>query len=281
MTDIDARALNQRLEHAEEIADAAGRVLMNYLGQLSEFDTKAGAADLVTVADEAVDQQLRRAVRERYPKDLIISEEADGVDGFAGFRTRAREANFTWCIDPLDGTTNFVHCYPNFAVSIGLCFQGEVIGGLVYAPARKEIFRGGRGIPATLNGQGIQVSKVSEASASLVATGFPKKPGIELGPLLSTLHNFLNYCHGMRRSGSAALDLCDVAAGRLDAFYEWGLSPWDLVAGQAIVEAASGCVTDTVGKHHDPFGGSILASNTTVHESILAIINDSARADGD
>ena len=279
MTDIDSKGLTQRLEYAQEIAIHAGQGLMKHFGRLAGFDTKSSAADLVTVADQEADDYLRTAVRERFPNDGLISEESDGSAAFVGGLAQTQKLEFTWCIDPLDGTTNFVHTYPNFAVSIGISHKGLVAGGVIHAPARKETFVGGLGIPAELNGKKISVSTREKAEQCLVATGFSKAADASLDRPLAVLRKILCNCHGMRRGGSAALDLCDLACGRIDAYYEWGLSPWDVMAGQAIVEAAGGRVSNTEGENHDPFGKSILATNGRVSMQLLGLLRANSVVD--
>lgn len=209
---------------------------------------------------------------QRFPQDGLISEEADGLDAFKQRETHLEKLDFTWCIDPLDGTTNFVHTHPNFAVSIGLSYQARPIGGVIYAPARGETFEGSCHSPALLNGTAISVSNRSRIQEALVATGFSKAAGTSLEEPLKVLPRILSNCHGMRRGGSAALDLCDVACGRLDGYYEWGLAPWDVMAGHAIVESAGGRVSNCGGQSHDPFGKNIVASNGLVHEGLLGLL---------
>lgn len=274
MTDTNFDELEKRLKFAEIIAREAGQILLKFLGNLSGFDAKASAVDLVTDADKACDDHLRARISSNFPHDLQLTEETNGGQAHQ-VQSEAKAADrFLWCVDPLDGTTNFVHSYPKFGVSIGLMLNGKVMAGVVHAPALEETFAGGRGIPSTINGNPISVSTTTGCEASLLATGFSKGANADLERPLRNLEIVLRHCHGIRRSGSAALDLCDVACGRLDGFYEWQLNAWDVAAGQAIVEAAGGKVTKTDGNPHDPFGGSLCATNEHIHEELLGLLRD-------
>jgi len=274
MTDTNFAELEKRIHFAETIAKEAGEILGKYLGNLEGFNAKASAVDLVTEADQASDQHLKNRILGIFPQDLILTEEANGNEAHQLKKEAEESEKFLWCVDPLDGTTNFVHGYPKFCVSIGLILKTEVVGGVIYAPAIGEIFIGGKGIDSTLNGQFIHTSMIESCSNALLATGFSKGANAELEKPLRNLEVILKHCHGIRRSGSAALDLCDVACGRLEGFYEWQLNAWDVVAGQAIVEAAGGKLTDIRGTPHDPFAGSLCASNKHIHEELLGLLTD-------
>ena len=274
MTDTNFAELERRVHFAETIAKEAGEILGKYLGNLEGFNAKASAVDLVTEADQASDQHLKNRISEVYPEDLILTEEANGSEANQLKQKAKSSEKFLWCVDPLDGTTNFVHGYPKFCVSIGLILGDEVVGGVIYAPALEEIFIGGTGIGSTLNGHPIHTSVIESCSNALLATGFSKGANADIEKPLRNLETILRYCHGIRRSGSAALDLCDVACGRLEGFYEWQLNAWDVVAGQAIVEAAGGKLTDSKGNPHDPFAGNLCATNKHIHEELLGLLTD-------
>lgn len=274
MTDMNFTELEKRVKFAETIAIEAGEILEKYLGNLSGFDAKASSVDLVTEADQACDQYLRSKISMVFPEDLLLTEEANASDAHQLREEATKSERFLWCVDPLDGTTNFVHGYPKFGVSVGLIFKDKVVGGVIHAPALGETLVGGRNIAATMNGAPIRTSATKLGSQSLLATGFSKGANADIKKPLRNLELILKHCHGIRRSGSAALDLCDVAMGRLDGFYEWQLNAWDVVAGQAIVEAAGGTLTDTDGNPHDPFAGSLCATNTHIHEELLGLLTD-------
>lgn len=266
-----------RLARALSIARSAGHVLQRHLGRLTGFDEKS-AIDLVTVADRESEALIARELGAAFPDDALLLEEGDGKQGAQARRDTISGSRFTWCIDPLDGTTNFVHAYPQFAISAGLLFHGVPVLGVVHAPALGETYAGGQGVPATLNGQPISVSRVERIAHALLSTGFPYDRRERIDALLAIVREVILSAHDIRRAGSAALDLCFVAAGRTDGFFEQGLSPWDLAAGQAIVEAAGGRVTDYGRGPHDLFGGEILATNGKVHDALAALI-DRARID--
>jgi len=184
------------------------------------------------------------------------------------------DLEFCWAIDPLDGTTNFAHTHLNFCVSLGLMHYGQPVLGVVLAPARREIFVGGQGLAATCNDRPIHVSRVPDLAHALIATGFPYNRRERLEQILRWLGRALQRAHCVRRGGSAALDLCELAAGRLDAFYEPGLQPWDLCAGHAILEAAGGRLSAFDGSPHNVFAGLTLASNGLVHAELVELVAD-------
>lgn len=244
---------------------------MEHLGRLEGY-TEKSRANLVSAADLASEVFIREALSRAFPDDPIIAEEHDGFSGALARRSSLDQAPFAWAVDPLDGTTNFIHGYPVFCVSIGLFIEGRPGFGVVHNPARDETFTGGHGSPAELNGRRISVSKPAALSEALVGTGFVFMEAERLDRVLTMLRATLSQTHGVRRAGSAALDLCDVAAGRLDAFYETGLAPWDVVAGHAIVEAAGGRVTNFDGAPHDVYGRNVLATNGLIHEAMALLL---------
>lgn len=250
---------------------------MGHLGRLAGFDEKS-AIDLVTKADRESEAFIAAELRASFPNDVFVLEEADGKEGARSKRANIATAEFAWCVDPLDGTTNFVHAYPQFSISLGLLSRGEPVLGVVHGPALDELYAGGRGVPATLNDRPISVSKVDRLSRALLSTGFPYDRRERIDALLAIVKRAILSAHDIRRAGSAALDLCFVAAGRTDGFFEQGLSPWDLAAGQAIIEAAGGRVTNYDRGPHDLFGGEVLATNGKIHDELAAMI-DAARID--
>ncbi len=242
----------------EEIAREAGSLLMGYFQRRVAVEYK-GEADLVTIADRTSETLIRERIRQRWPSHDILGEEEGLVDTGSEYR---------WYIDPLDGTTNFAHGYPVFCVSMALEHRGERIAGVVYDPTRDEVFSAERGGGAFLNHQSIRVSKIDKLSETLVATGFPSHKRHK-NPNIFFYHQITLRTHGVRRAGSAALDLCYVAAGRFDGFWEFNLNPWDTAAGVLIAEEAGGTVTDFSGGEFQLNSRETVASNGLVHKALL------------
>jgi myo-inositol-1(or 4)-monophosphatase len=226
-----------------------------------------GRIDLVTETDIAVEALLREKLEEIMPGIGFLGEES--ADGTASGRGAAQ--NDCWIVDPVDGTTNFVHGIPFVAVSIALRLAGETRIGVVHLPFLKECFSARRGAGAKRNNARIRVSAAESLERALVATGFPYSMSGALEGILRRLGNILPHCRGVRRCGAAAADLAYVAAGRFDAFYESGLKIWDIAAGQLLVEEAGGRVTDMDGGRR-AFCGSILASNGHIHEGVAELL---------
>ena len=260
-----------RLQFAMETAGAASAVLMRHFGHLAGIDEKS-PVDLVTEADRASEALILERLRQAFPEDAVLAEERDGRDGAKAMAARAHELPWCWAIDPLDGTTNFAHTHLNFCVSIGVLRFGKPLIGVVQAPARSERFVGVVGAGATCNAQLIGVSKVATMAKALIGTGFPYDRRQRLPEILGWLGRALQRAHCVRRGGSAALDLCEIAAGRLDGFYEPGLMPWDTAAGSAIVLAAGGTVSGFDGGAHDLFAANTLASNGRIHAELVDLV---------
>jgi myo-inositol-1(or 4)-monophosphatase len=241
------------------IAREAGALLMEYFDQHIKIEYK-GEADLVTAADRKSEALIRERIRSHWPGHDVLGEEE-------GLRDTGSE--FRWYVDPLDGTTNFAHGYPVFCVSMALEHRGKMIAGLCYDPTRNEIFMAERGQGAYLNEQPIHVSKVSRLAESLLATGFPSHKRHK-NPNIYFYHQITLRTHGVRRPGSAALDLCSVACGRFDGFWEFNLNPWDTAAGVLIVEEAGGSVTDFHGGAFQLNSRETLASNGLVHQALVS-----------
>lgn len=227
-----------------------------------------GAFNIVTDVDKASEGMILEILRAEFPDDSILAEES-GVSDKSGKRR--------WLVDPLDGTTNFAHSYPFFAVSIGLEQDGEVIAGVVYNPISGELFRAEKGQGAFLNDEPIHVSSLSTLDESLLATGFPPDTANIMQNNLEAFSTLTNMCHGVRRDGSAALDLCYVASGRLDGFWERKLAPWDIAAGSLIVSEAGGRVTNLENGKLDLSTGHILATNGKVHDQVVGVLADIGR----
>ena len=227
MTHDTAKFLNA----AWQAASAAGEIIRTSWHQPRSIDYK-GPIDLVTSVDRAAERSIVEVLRQDFPEHSILAEEETEIAGASN--------EYRWIVDPLDGTTNFAHSYPQVSVSIALEYREQIIVGLVYDPLRRECFRAVKGQGATLNGAAIRISSVNELDKALLATGFPYDRRENADFYLSFFKAFLTRCQGIRRAGSAALDLCYVASGRLDGFWELKLKPWDIAAGALIVAEAGG-----------------------------------------
>ena len=257
---------------AAEIAREAGARLREYFAQGVETEYK-GDVDLITVADRTVEKLIRNRLGEAFPGHGIYGEE--------GTRERM-EGAFRWYVDPLDGTTNFAHGFPQFCVSLGLEHRppglnpeddGTIVAAVIYDPLRDELFTAERGRGATLNGKPVRVSRIRRLAEALLATGFPSHKR-HANPNIHFYQEFTLRSHGVRRAGSAALDLAYVACGRCDAFWEFNLNPWDTAAGILLVEEAGGRVTDFSGGHFRLDSREVLASNGLIHEELLGFFSD-------
>jgi myo-inositol-1(or 4)-monophosphatase len=243
---------------AAQIAREAGALLMEYFRQHVKIEYK-GEADLVTIADRKSEALIRDRLREHWPSHDILGEEGGLQDTGSDYR---------WYVDPLDGTTNFAHGFPVFCVSMGLEYRGKLIAGVIYDPTRDELFAAEQGCGAFLNDRRIRVSQTANLAECLVATGFPSHKRHQ-NPNIFFYHQITLRTHGVRRAGSAALDLCCVACGRFDGFWEFNLNPWDTAAGVLIVEEAGGAITDFHGGPFELNSRETLASNGVVHEALL------------
>jgi myo-inositol-1(or 4)-monophosphatase len=243
----------------QSIARDAGALLMEYFHRDVKIEYK-GDVDLVTVADRKSEALILDRVRREFPAHDVMAEEGSRVDTGSAYK---------WYVDPLDGTTNFAHGYPVFCVSLAVEHQGQRIAGVVYDPSRGEMFAAEKGSGAQLNGERIRVSSTPRLSEALVATGFPSHKRHQ-NPNIYFYHQLTLRSHGVRRAGSAALDLCNVASGRFDGFWEFNLNPWDTAAGVLMVEEAGGRVTDFSGGPFQIASRETLASNRQVHDELLA-----------
>jgi myo-inositol-1(or 4)-monophosphatase len=248
--------MSNYLDAAIEIAREAGEILLSHRGVGFEYK---GDHDLVTAADRASEQLILRRLRERFPQHGIVAEEGGRAEMHAEMR---------WYVDPLDGTTNFAHGYPMWNVTLGLAKANEVIVGVVFDPLNRELFTAERGAGARLNGAPIHVSKAKSLEASLVSTGFPNHHR-ERNVNIHFYYQLAMMTHGVRRGGSAAIDLAYTACGRLDGFWEFGLNPWDMAAGSLLVEEAGGKVSGMKGEAYSVVGPYILADNGLVHAEAL------------
>jgi myo-inositol-1(or 4)-monophosphatase len=254
------------LATAVEAALSAGRLQRRHFR--SELTVrKKGAIDLVTEIDVAVEREFRALIAARFPDHGVMGEEGgEGREGREGSR-------FRWIIDPIDGTTNFVHGLALFCVSIALEIDGQLCVGVVYDPMAEELFTAERGEGARLNGRRIHVTETRELGDALLCTGFPYSVREKPGHLIDGFAEFMRQSRAVRRLGSAALDLCYTAAGRFDAFYEESLQAWDIAAGALLVEEAGGRVSGVRGEPFNAHAGHVVASNGHLHGAVLSTLD--------
>lgn len=250
------------LETAIDAAKAAGDVLLRSYEKPKTIEYK-GEVDLVTEVDRASEQLIIEKILSQYPTHALFAEEGGG---------RKSDSEYRWIIDPLDGTTNYTHNLPLFSISIALEYKREILVGVVYDPVRPELFYAEKDRGAYLNGKPIAVSKVSDLNRSLLVTGFPVHRREQAETNLQVFRAFTLCSQGVRRLGSAALDICYVACGRFEAHWEFRLRAWDTAAGSRILTEAGGRITDFGGNAFDPFGTETLASNGRIHDSMIEVL---------
>ncbi len=242
----------------------AGGILLDMIGRIRHVRYK-GVVDLVTEADELSERHIMNRLRESFPDYQILAEESGKTTPSEG------ESTNRWIVDPLDGTVNYAHGYPIFAVSIALEVSGIIELGVVYVPPLDELFVAERGVGATLNGESIHVSATDSLIQSMVTTGFPYDLE-ERGQNIVHWGNFIHATQAVRRDGSAAMDLCYVAAGRFDGFWERWLNPWDVAAGGLMVTEAGGLLTDFQGQPFSVYRRECLASNGLIHDQMIEVL---------
>jgi len=262
-------ALAERLALAREVARRAGDIQRERYETDLTIDSKSASIDLVTEVDRACEALIVAAIRDVFPGDAILAEEG-GVGAAEG-------AEFRWIIDPLDGTTNFAHGFPHFCVSIGIERRGVRVLGVVYDPLLDECFEATKGGGAWLGSRRLSVSRETELGRGLFATGFPYDVHESDDDNLAAFANVVKSARGIRRAGSAALDLCYVAAGRFDGYWERKLHAWDVAAGILLVEEAGGRVSDEQGGPADPSGRELVATNGPLHASLLEKVRRRSR----
>ena len=253
------------LDLAIRAAREAGAIIQDFAAHRFDIIHK-GRINLVTEADLASEKHIKELITAQYPTHQILAEES-GI-------SHHTEADYCWIIDPLDGTTNFAHGLPCYAVSIGLEHKGEIIAGVIFDPTRDEMFVAEHGAGATLNGKKIAVSEITELEKALLVTGFPYDVRERLSFYTPAWEAFLCKAQGVRRLGAAAVDLADVACGRLDGFWEWGLHPWDCAAGWLLIEEAGGKLTKTDGSAFDIALPDMVCSNGLLHEQMLEVLRE-------
>jgi myo-inositol-1(or 4)-monophosphatase len=257
--------MDPMLNIAVRAARAAGDIIVRAMDRVDLLNiTPKGRNDFVSDVDRQAEREIVGTLQRAYPSHGFLGEEG-GMQG-------PEQAEYVWVIDPLDGTTNFLHSFPHFAVSIGLFHKGRIDRGVVYDPIKQELFTAARGGGATLNNRRLRVTKQSGLVGALLGTGIPFKDQSYLDAYLAMLKDLLRDAAGIRRAGSAALDLAYVAAGRMDGFWEIGLKQWDMAAGVLLIQEAGGIVSDLEGgdKHFET--GGIVAASPKLHQAMCGLI---------
>jgi len=261
-----SQALHPMLNTAVKAARTAGAIINRASLDLERVQVNSKAPnDFVTEVDHAAEAAIIDTLLSAYPGHGILAEESGTARG-------ARDSEYVWIIDPLDGTTNFIHGLPTYAVSIGLAFRGQVQQAVVYDPARNDLFFASKGRGAFLNDKRIRVSKRTRMADALIGTGFPFRKGDDLTHYLRILETVMKSCAGVRRPGAAALDLCYVAAGWYDAFFETGLSPWDVAAGSLIVTEAGGLVGNFTGESEFLHQREVVAGSPKIYGQLVQLL---------
>lgn len=253
------------LQIAKKLAHDAGRMALEYQERGLHIGTKSSPIDLVTDADTACEQLILKTIKSHFPDHSILTEESGLTEG---------SGDYKWIIDPIDGTTNFAHGLPFFAISIAVVHKGKPIIGVVEIPGIKETFWAQEGRGAYIGNKQIHVSKVGDLQKSLLATGFPYQRGARYDKNVELFDALYKPSQGVRRLGSASVDLCFTAAGRFDGFWEYDLETWDVAAGKIIVEEAGGTVTNMDGSTFNPKLKNILATNGLLHSEMIRVIKD-------
>ena len=253
-----------KLSDLEELARAAGEILREGFGKALQIENK-GVIDLVTQVDKNAEAFLLQQISERFPESQALGEEGGRLSG---------SSDGKWFIDPIDGTTNYAHGLPIFCVSVGYAKADELLLGVVYNPIHEELYKAERGAGAQLNGKSIQVKQVHSLGDSMLVTGFPYDIRTNPDNNLAEYARFAMRTHGVRRLGAAALDLCYVAAGYVDGYWEKSIKPWDIAAGALIVQEAGGTVTDINGDPNFMSQKHILAANPTLHAEMRKLLHE-------
>lgn len=251
-------------------AAIAGEWIKSKQGEISSLSTKSSAHDLVTEVDKGAETMIRRLLLTYFPNHSFLGEESTKLNFEDPVRTmkKLRQIEYLWIVDPIDGTTNFVHGFPFYSVSIALAHRGEIIAGVIYDPSNDEMFVGEKGKGAYVHGERTKVSSEKQLQSSLLASGFPPRAEA-LAVNMQAVQKLAPKVRNIRTTGSAALHLAYVGAGRLSGFCEFGLSPWDVAAGSLIVKESGGKITDRKGRPYELTTSEIVASNGHIHDEFL------------
>ena len=255
------------LNIAVKAARRAGSIINRAALDRTKLEVRAkGANDFVTQVDKSAEAAIIDIIRQAHPDHAVLGEESGATAG------KGTKAEYRWVIDPLDGTTNFIHGFPQYCVSIAVQFRGATAHGVIYDPSKNELFTASKGAGAFLDDRRIRVTKCAQLKEALVGTGFPFKEMSRLDLYFRQLRETMQQSAGVRRAGAAALDLAYVAAGRLDAFWELGLAPWDMAAGALMVQEAGGLVGDLAGDSNYLESGDITAATPKVYSQLLTAL---------
>jgi len=254
----------RELETAQTACSIGRKILLEYFGKLSQVEDKGEGAGLVSEADKESERAIREYLLKEFPEYGVLGEE----EGYGSRKPLSSEKGL-WIIDPLDGTTNYVHQFPVFCISIGLEVNGEIVVGVVDAPMMNQTFTAVKSQGAFLNGKKISVSKTNAFNEAFLATGFSYKRGPNFKIQMEIFHSIYSTCRGIRRAGAAAYDLALVAAGVFDGFWEKGLKPWDLAAGSLLVREAGGMITSYDSSSFHPRQDTVIAATPAIHPKIL------------
>lgn len=257
-------------------ASKTGEWIKSKLGDYKQLNTKVSSQDLVTEVDKGAEQMIRKLILTYCPDDEFLGEESVGAGAAASAKAidAVKDSEYVWIVDPIDGTTNFVHGFPYFCVSIALAHKGEVIIGVIYDPSHDELFVAEKGKGAYVHGNLMKVSQETTLGESLVATGFPADRGESLRLNMSGLNAIVPKVRSIRNGGSAALHLAYVAAGRLSAYWEIGLNAWDLAAGSLLVTESGGQIGDISGDDYHLAVRNVLATNGHIHQELMTELHD-------
>lgn len=252
-------------------AAKAGEWIKSKMGSITQLDTKYSMHDLVTEVDKGAERMIRNLIGTHFPEHSFLGEEGvePGPEASAKALQDLSDAEYLWIVDPVDGTTNYVHGFPFYSVSIALAHRGQVIVGVVYDPSRDELFVAERGKGAYVHGRKMQVSSEGALNQSLIATGFPADQHVALPANMKGIQALAPKVRNLRIAGSAALHLAYVAAGRLSGFWEYNLNAWDIAAGSLLVEESGGRMSDITGSPYDLAVRNVIASNGLIHEELL------------
>jgi myo-inositol-1(or 4)-monophosphatase len=265
--------MHPMLNIAVKAARRAGSIINRAALDRTPLEIRSKRAnDFVTQVDKAAEAAIIDIIRRAYPDHAILGEESGALPGKSGGQGASKESEYRWIIDPLDGTTNFIHGFPQYCVSIALQHRGAIVQGVIYDPSKNELFTASKGRGAFLDDRRIRVSKCAQLKDALVGTGFPFKEMSRFDLYLKQMKTLMQNSAGMRRAGAAALDLAYVAAGRMDAFWELGLSPWDMAAGALMIQEAGGLVGDLSGDAGYLESGDIAAATPKVFSQLLSAL---------